>query len=318
MILGASLPWRIVVLISMIPPCISGVLLLLMKDSPAWHVRMGNEKDAMEFMMFYRKDETTAWIEINKIKENVDRLYKEKEAGGSSSMQRVKHTVRRAVHPSFLKPFLLLNLVIDIGISWGGFPALEYYMHTIVSEIHVPFNQYWVGVLITAYGALVPIVLSFVLDKIKRRPLYLFSGGLVAAALAIQAGYAWGSPYINPEIKEKANWIPFLAILLQFTGYGLGYGVIVFNLQGEILPSDMRSFGSGLLGILDNISLFIALKTVPIMIGSIGVGGMFSTYFCFVILTLTVAYFILPETKGLSLEEIEDLYSSRKKEALFE
>jgi len=33
-------------------------------------------------------------IEINKIKENVDRLYKEKEAGGSSSMQRVKHTVR--------------------------------------------------------------------------------------------------------------------------------------------------------------------------------------------------------------------------------
>ena len=25
-------------------------------------------------------------------------------------------------------------------------------MHTIVSEIHVPFNQYWVGVLITAYG----------------------------------------------------------------------------------------------------------------------------------------------------------------------
>ena len=37
--------------------------------------------------------------------------------------------------------------------------------------------------------------------------------------------------------------------------------------KGEILPSDMRSFGSGLLGILDNISLFIALKTVPIMIG---------------------------------------------------
>ena len=31
--------------------------------------------------------------------------------------------------------------------------------------------------------------------------MYLFSGGLVAAALAIQAGYAWGSPYINPEIK---------------------------------------------------------------------------------------------------------------------
>jgi len=37
----------------------------------------------------------------------------------------------------------------------------------------------------------------------KRRPLYLFSGSLVAAALAAQAGYAWGSPYINPEIKVR-------------------------------------------------------------------------------------------------------------------
>ena len=35
---------------------------------------------------------------------------------------------------------------------------------------------------------------------------------------------------------------------------------------GEILPADMRSIGSGMLGILDNISLFVSLKTVPVMI----------------------------------------------------
>ena len=46
----------------------------------------------------------------------------------------------------------------------------------------------------------------------------------------------------------------------MYTGFGLGYGPIVFILQGELLPADMRSWGCGLLGILDNISLFLAVK----------------------------------------------------------
>ena len=52
----------------------------------------------------------------------------------------------------------------------------------------------------------------------------------------------------------------------MYTGFGLGYGPIVFLLQGELLPSDLRSLGSGLLGVFDNISLFIAVKTVPTLI----------------------------------------------------
>ncbi|XP_023347909.1 solute carrier family 2, facilitated glucose transporter member 8 [Eurytemora carolleeae] len=314
MILGASLPWRTVVLISMIPPSLSFCLLLFIKDSPSWLLRRRNESGAKQALMFYSDTKPETWLEAVKGKENGESIImQEKYSIVKSKFYSAKLTGRRALDSSFLKPFFVLNLMLTIGINWGGFAALEYYMHTIVSEVQVPFNTYWIGVIITAYGALVPVLLSLALDKLRRRPLYLFSGSLVAAALAIQAGYAWCSPYINPEIKTATNWIPFLAILLQCTGYGLGYGVIVFNLQGEILPSDMRSFGSGLLGIFDNISLFIALKTVPLMIDSIGVGGMFSTYFGFVILTLITAYFIMPETKGLSLEEIEDMYQPKKK-----
>ena len=57
----------------------------------------------------------------------------------------------------------------------------------------------------------------------------------------------------------------------MYTGFGLGYGPIVFILQGELLPSDLRSLGSGLLRVFDNISLFIAVKTVPSLIaGQLG------------------------------------------------
>ena len=48
---------------------------------------------------------------------------------------------------------------------------------------------------------------------------------------------------------------------------------ISFHLLGELLPADMRSFGSGLLGILDNISLFVSVKMGPTIISSLGVVG---------------------------------------------
>ena len=50
--------------------------------------------------------------------------------------------------------------------------------------------------------------------------------------------------------------------------------------QGEILPSAYRSYGSGLLGICDNISLFISTKMVPTWQQLFGVHGAFLMYAC--------------------------------------
>ena len=70
----------------------------------------------------------------------------------------------------------------------------------------------------------------------------------------------------SQETRDQISFLPLVFVVLMYTGFGLGYGPIVFILQGELLPSDLRSLGSGLLGVLDNVSLFIAVKTVPTII----------------------------------------------------
>ena len=80
---------------------------------------------------------------------------------------------------------------------------------------------------------------------------------------------------------------------------------------GELLPSDVRSLGCGMLGVLDNISLFTAVKTVPSLISCLGIHGAFLLYSSCCLTNLVICFFIMPETKGLSLEEIEDLYKKR-------
>ena len=80
---------------------------------------------------------------------------------------------------------------------------------------------------------------------------------------------------------------------------------------GELLPSDLRSFGCGLLGVLDNVSLFIAVKTVPTLVSGLGIHGAFLTYCCCCFINLVICFFVMPETKGMSLEDIEDSYKKR-------
>ena len=92
---------------------------------------------------------------------------------------------------------------------------------------------------------------------------------------------------MEDSIREATSYLPLLAVVLMYTGFALGYGqlsscckviIITFYRKislhpiGELLPTDMRSFGSGLLGILDNISLFVSVKMGPTIISSLGWG----------------------------------------------
>ena len=82
---------------------------------------------------------------------------------------------------------------------------------------------------------------------------------------------------------------------------------------GELLPSDMRSLGCGLLGALDNVSVFVAVKTVPALVSGLGIHGAFLLYSCCCLANIVICFFVMPETKGLTLEEIEDSYKKRER-----
>ena len=230
--------------------------------------------------------------------------------------EKFKKTMSRLTSAQFLKPFLFLNLILNIGLEWAGFPALAFYMHTILHQLRIPLDEYWVAVGLAGYRSCLTLGLSFVLYKVRRRPVYLLAGSLVCLATASLSAYNWIIPHLDQDTRDSISFLPLVSVILMYTGFGIGYGPIVFILQGELLPSDMRSLGSGLLGVLDNISLFIAVKTVPTIIAGVGMEGAYLLYSCCCLANLVISFFVMPETKGLSLEDIEDLYRDKDKQVI--
>ena len=82
--------------------------------------------------------------------------------------------------------------------------------------------------------------------------------------------------------------------------------------QGELLPAKFRSFGSSLLGIVDSVSLFIAVKLVPTLQEVLGMHGTFYFYTVNCCSVAIISYFYMPETSGKSLEEIEEMFQKKK------
>jgi MFS family permease len=114
-------------------------------------------------------------------------------------------------------------------------------------------------------------------------------------------------PIASPD---TGKWM--VIILCGFIAFfAIGPGVCVWLALTELMPTRIRSTGMGIAMVLNNGVQFLSAMFFPIVVGSRGFHAMFFIWAaCTVIYFITAAFF-MPETKGKTLEEIED-YFERK------
>ena len=154
----------------------------------------------------------------------------------------------------------------------------------------------------------------FIAKKLKQRPIYFISVSFMGMATLMLSAYSYfnldGALTLN---YPATKWIPVVAVFLMQAACGFGTGTIPYTLLSELLPVHAKSLGNGLMGIIEYFSLFLSVKTVPTLVNQLGLHGNFLLSFVVNVITIVVSYFIMPETSGLTLEEIEDLYRPASK-----
>ena len=109
---------------------------------------------------------------------------------------------------------------------------------------------------------------------------------------------------------QTGYWV-IASLMLFITSFALGPGVCVWLALSELMPTRIRSMGMGVaLVINQGVSTGIAAFFLPI-VGNFGYSAMFLFWAaCTVIYFITAAFF-LPETKGKTLEEIEEHFEGK-------
>jgi MFS family permease len=117
----------------------------------------------------------------------------------------------------------------------------------------------------------------------------------------------------GPVPTETSGWLITACLALFITSYSFGPGVVVWLMLSELMPTRIRALGMGIALLLNQgISTLIAAVFLPV----VGNHGYFAMFFfwagCTILYFLTSA-FLLPETKGKSLEEIELHFEGKEK-----
>ena len=116
----------------------------------------------------------------------------------------------------------------------------------------------------------------------------------------------------GPVPTENTGWLITACLCLFIASYACGPGVVVWLMLSELMPTRIRALGMGIALLLNQgISTLIAGVFLPV-VGNYGYFAMFFFWSgCTVFYFLTSA-FLLPETKGKSLEEIEMHFAKAK------
>ena len=142
------------------------------------------------------------------------------------------------------------------------------------------------------------------IDKLGRRSLmyygsfgYIISLSLVACAFFFE----WGGLLIP------------VFLFLFIAAHAIGQGAIIWVYISEIFPNHLRNSGQSFGVSVHWVLAAIIPSFVPLLFASIGPGVVFSIFAIFMVFQLIFVHYMMPETRGISLEELSKKLISSKK-----
>jgi MFS family permease len=210
-------------------------------------------------------------------------------------------------HEVRYRMFLVL-LVTFFSQFIGG--SISYYMPIVYENLGITSSstQLLLNALSTVVGFVFGLAGSWTVDSFGRRNLFLwgtFLTGLCYLVMNVLASKAHG---------HISNSMGYAFIVFSFL-YGAVFSFTWTPLQAlyptEVLRNDIRVKGMASQGILSGLGTFINQYATPIALNNIG----WKTYTIFLIIHFiewTLMYFFLVETKGRSLEELDEIFTDPK------
>ena len=309
--IASFVSWRQTISILIPLPCINFLTLLLCPESPTWYMLKGRTEDAFDTLMKLRGNSEAARLEMKKIQENLEeQKVLQKQSSNQSSY--IKETISVLSKGTFIRPCSVLIFLYCIGWQWTGEASLTFYTVDIVQEFNIPISPYMISAGLGLYQFLVALISVFLSAVVPRRKYYIGSGILVMAGAGILGSYCHLQHYtvFTETLKSYPilHGIPIFALLLYFGGYTSGFVTVCHMLLGELLPSNARGIGSCIVVQCSNISFFLVTKFTPYCAKALGMDGFFWLFSIITLISILFFYFCVPETFGVSLEDIEQHY----------
>lgn len=292
--IGPYVSYQTLAYVSLSVPIVFLVSFIFMPESPYYLIMVDKISDAEKSLNWLRGEDQTICVELQEIKESVENEMK-------NNLSSWRDLFATSVDTRI---FIIVQLVTLTKFMSGIAAVLSYASQTF-SATSVSFltaDQFTIamGILIL----LSTLIATLTVDKMGRRPLLLISSVGCAVFELLASVYYYFDEKTDVDLSGF-GWVAFATISAYCVIFSLGIGPLVPTLQGELFPSNTRGLGSGITTITDTVTSLICMKLYQVVSDSIGIYLNYLIYAMFSMFGAIVIYFIVPETKGKSLAQIQ-------------
>ena len=283
---GGSNDWRWMLGIEAVPAALYCMLILGVPNSPRWLlIERGDKEGALQTLKLLHSNVHTAQAELNAIIEHQS----QEVSSGNIFSGRYNRSLALAFLLAFFNQLSGINFILyyaPVILENAGFASSD----SLLSSISIGGTN----LVFTIVGV-------YLIDRVGRKSLmYLGSLGYIVSLAMVAYGF-----------KTEASACFNLFFILTFiASHAVGQGAVIWVFIAEIFPNSVRAagqaWGTGTHWV------FAALITMlgEVVIEAFPGWTVFAFFAGFMILQLLFTHFMMPETKGVSLEELQDQLES--------
>ena len=295
----STISWRLPSALQAGFPLVQLVFIYWLPESPRWLVAQDRTREAASILTKYHDPMTdNSPLVGREIVEIVQTIQHEKMATttGWSALLATPGNRKRT----------LIAVCTGAFAQWNGIGVVSYYLTLVLDTVGITdtFDQTLINGLLQIFNFAAALGAAFLVDRLGRRPLFLWSGiGMLISYVVWTACSA-----VNTNTGSKpAGIVVVVCLFVFYFHYDIAWTPLLLGYPTEIFPYSLRSKGIAVELFAVYGSLIIAAFVNPIGLDNIG-WKYYIVFCCFLVVFFIVTYFLFPETKGYSLEEIAKVF----------
>jgi len=293
--------WRWAIWLQALPAGSLLVVMPFLPRSPRWLVQKGRREEALEALRTVRT-EAEAQEELQQIVESCERALA---LGEPRWPELFEGRVGR---------LLAIGVALQLLQQLVGMNAFMYFGPRIYASLGLNVNLYQTITNAVNFASTFPAL--FLADRFGRRVLLVSSAlGMTVACVAMAVlGQAFPAPGTSGAHVPR-SWAAGQAIVamifLFVLNFAYGWGPMVWVYNSEIFPLRHRSWCVAATACANWVGNYAIAQLTPVLLGGLGFGT-FYVFAMFTLLALALALW-LPETKGVMLEHIDEIFDQKFK-----
>ncbi|CAG5148021.1 uncharacterized protein ALTATR162_LOCUS2135 [Alternaria atra] len=316
--------WRLPFLIQMMPGLVLGAGIVFLPFSPRWLASKGRDDEALVVLGKLRKlptDDPRIFQEWCEIRAEVTFNHEVSVQRHPELQAKTRTNEFKLEVQSWLDCFrhgCWKRTVVGVGImffqQFVGINALIYYSPSLFETLGQDYEMQLLLSGIINCTQLVGVVTSlWTMDRFGRRPLLLVGAALMFTChliIAVLVG-KFGGRWLDYAVE---GWVAVAFLFFYMFSFGATWGPVPWAMPSEIFPSSLRAKGVALSTCSNWFNNFVIGLITPPLVQNTGFGA-YTFFAVFCLLAFVFTFFVVPETSGKTLEEMDQVFKDVSSEA---